>query len=62
MMSQLQSEAESLIKSVISLVYFMRGSISYHEMMEMTPYEMSVVSSFLDERLTQETKRDHPNY
>ena len=50
------------MKSVIQLVYFMRGSISYNEMMNMTFVEREMVGDFIKERLEQESKRSNPVY
>lgn len=62
MFSRLQREIRSLIKSVIKLVYFMRGAIQYDEMMDRTYIERQLISEFIDERLEQESKNPHPIY
>jgi uncharacterized protein (UPF0335 family) len=59
---RLQHEAKQIVKSIISLVYFMRGAISYQEMMRMTVGERELVSSFIEERFEQEKKNPHPVY
>ena len=59
---RLQREAQDIVKSVISLVYFMRGAISYSEMMQMSILERQLISEFLDERFEAESKSPHPVY
>jgi hypothetical protein len=59
---RLQREAQDIVKSVISLVYFMRGAISYTEMMQMSVPERHLISEFLDERFEVESKSPHPIY
>lgn len=58
----LQKDVENLIDSIISLVYFMRGSISYEEMMRRTPGERDRISTFLDKRFEVEKQNMHPVY
>ena len=62
MFNQLQREARNLIHRVVELVYYMRGSISYTEMMEMTYPERQIVSEFLENRMEMEKKNPHPVY
>lgn len=62
MFTSFRREVNGIMKSVIQLVYFMRGSISYNEMMQMTFVEREMVGDFIKERLEQESKRSHPNY
>lgn len=57
-----QREAQAIVKNVISLVYFMRGSISYTEMMQMSVPERRLISEFLDERFESESKNPNPVY
>jgi len=44
------------------MVYFMRGSLSYEEAMNMCHAERSIVMEFLKERFEQEKKNPHPVY
>ena len=62
MFSSFRREVNGIMKSVIQLVYFMRGSISYNEMMNMTFVEREMVGDFIKERLEQESKRSNPVY
>lgn len=62
MIDRMQSESRALIKSLVNLVYFMRGSISYDQMMWMTFAEREVVKDFLDERFEIEKNRTNPIY
>lgn len=62
MFRALQNEVKGLTMSVIELVYFMRGSVSYNEMMEMTPGERDLVKEFIDKRLENESDKMFPVY
>lgn len=62
MFQNMRRDIRNTIKSVITLVYFMRGSVSYNDMMNMTFVEREMVSDFISERLEQESKRMHPVY
>lgn len=62
MFKTLSKESENLVNSVISLVYFMRGAISYDDMMFRTPGERDLISTFIEERLEQEKGKENPIY
>lgn len=62
MFNDMRSDIAKTIKAVIQLVYFMRGSISYNDMMNMTHMERDMVNDFISERLEMEAKRMHPVY
>jgi hypothetical protein len=62
MFSRLKKESEALIQGIIQLVYFMRGSIQYHDMFELTPAERDLMDNFLAKRLEAEGKNPHPQY
>jgi len=62
MFNRLRGEGRALIKDVVSLTYFMRGAISYTEMMNMSFAERDLVHEFIDERLETEKKNPHPVY
>jgi uncharacterized membrane protein YbaN (DUF454 family) len=53
----LRSSADALVKEVISLVYFMRGSIQYDDMFMKTYYERKQIEEFLESRLEIESKK-----
>lgn len=59
---RMRKETRGLLKEVISLVYFMRGSIQYRDMMTMTPVEREMISDFIKDRLEQESNKTYPVY
>ena len=58
----LNKSARILIRSVVELVYYMRGSIQYDDMMWRTPFEREVMAEFIKDRLEKEAKKDFPVY
>ena len=44
------------------MVYFMRGSIQYDDMMFRTPGERDVIQEFIESRLDVENKKINPVY
>ena len=62
MIEGMENDARELIKSLISLTYFMRGSVSYNDLMWMTYGERELVKEFLDARFETESKNPYPNY
>ncbi len=62
MFASLQRESERLIDSVIQLIYFMRGALSYTEAMNMSFAERTIVTAFIDKRLESEKNNPYPNY
>lgn len=62
MFHRLRDESRGLLKEITSLVYFMRGSIQYNDMMTMTPVEREIIGDFVKERLEQERDKIHPVY
>lgn len=62
MFNQFRNDVSMTIKSIIQLVYFMRGSVGYNDMMNMTHMEREMISEFINERLEQESKRMYPVY
>jgi hypothetical protein len=56
------AESRELVRSFISLVYFMRGSISYDQMMWRTYAERVLIKEFLEERFEEEKKNPYPVY
>lgn len=62
MFHNLQITRSNIIDNIISLVYFMRGSITYTEMLNLSYYERQAISLFLEKRLEQEDKKLHPIY
>lgn len=63
MFADLKGQAGKLIENAYELVYFMRGAVSYSEILEMTPGERSIMSDFISKRIKTEIKNNpHPNY
>ena len=62
MFQSLSKESENIVNSVISLCYFMRGALSYDDMMFRTPGERDLISSFIDRRLDVEKDKPNPVY
>jgi len=62
MVDGMDRESRKLLESIVSLVYFMRGAISYNDMMWMTHGEREVIKDFLDTRFETESKNPHPVY
>lgn len=62
MLQRMGAESRELVKSFISLVYFMRGAITYDQMMWRTFAERVLIKEFLDERFEEEKKNPHPVY
>ena len=62
MFSKLRSEVKGIIRSVVEMVYFMRGSIQYDDMMFRTPGERDVIQEFIESRLDVENKKINPVY
>lgn len=62
MFNRMRMETRGLLKEVIELVYFMRGSIQYNDMMTMTPVERELIGDFIKGRLDQERENPSPVY
>jgi len=63
MFNVLRRESENLMESVISVIYFMRGSVSFQEMMcQVTPGVRGLMQEFIDKRLEIESKKMFQNY
>ncbi len=62
MFSRLGNEASNIVKHITELVYFMRGSVGYEEMMRRTPGERQIFEDFINKRLESEKKNPHPTY
>lgn len=62
MFAALRRESERLIDSILTLIYFMRGSISYSEAMNMSYAERELVGKFIEKRLEVERKNPYPVY
>lgn len=62
MFARLRREILQLVDELIELAYFMRGAITYDQMLERTPGERDRIAKFVKKRLDQESKHMHPNY
>jgi hypothetical protein len=62
MFASLQRESKRLLDSIITLIYFMRGALSYTEAMNMSQAERVIVSDFIEKRLEIEKKSPNPVY
>lgn len=62
MIIEFRTEIRSLLKDIVSLVYFMRGAIQYSDMLQLTPGERGIIRDFLAERLEDEREKQHPVY
>jgi len=55
-------ERRRIIKSIVQLAYFMRGSVQYHHLMNMSLVEREIINEFIEERLEAEGKKMYPVY
>lgn len=62
MFDRLAKDTEDLVTSIVEMVYFMRGSIGYEEMMVRTPGERQLINQFLERRLAAEKDKTNPTY
>lgn len=62
MFLRMQGDRRKMLEDVIQLVYFMRGSIQYRDMMNMTLVERQAVAEFIEKRLELEGKKMYPVY
>jgi hypothetical protein len=62
MFDRLQTEAKQIVIGLIEQVYFMRGAISYEEMMCRSYGERQLISEFLEKRLKSEKTNPYPVY
>ena len=62
MFNQYSREVNSLLREIISLIYYMRGAIQYEEMMNRSYAERRLFSEFIEARLLKESKNPYPVY
>lgn len=62
MFAQMNTERKRILSSIVQLVYFMRGSIQYKDMFEMTMVERETIDEFVTKRLESENKKMYPVY
>lgn len=62
MFDRMGKERKRIIKSIVQLVYFMRGSVQYEHMMNMSLIERQIINDFIEDRLENEAKKMYPIY
>jgi hypothetical protein len=62
MIGMMQDEARAIVDNAISLAYFMRGGITYSEIMNLTSGVRDRIEVFLKNRLESEAKSMNPVY
>ena len=62
MFKVLDKGVKDLVEGCVTLAYYMRGAISYDDLMWRTPFERQVISEFLEKRLEQQSKSPYPVY
>ena len=60
MMNSLGAEIRALVRQAFELSYFSRGAWSYASVLQMTAAEREIAAEFLNERLKQAFKMQHP--
>ena len=62
MFQRLDRQTQELVEECVQLTYFMRGAVSYEEMMRRTPGERQIIGNFVEKRLEMEAKTPYPVY
>ena len=62
MFATLQRDSERLFDNILTLIYFMRGSVSYTEAVNMSYAERQLVFRFVEKRFEIEKKNPNPVY
>lgn len=62
MFTRFQNEIQLVVDNVIELCWYMRGSISYEEMMFRTPGERQRILKFIENRMESQKKAMYPVY
>ena len=58
----LDRSTEMIIENAISLTYYMRGGISYDDMLQRTPGERAAIAEFIEKRLEAQKGSMNPVY
>lgn len=53
-------ESEALLDNVIELIYYMRGSVTYNDVMHMSRIERNATADFVNKQLEKVSKMAHP--
>lgn len=56
------AEQRALVSQTIEQTYYMRGAIQYHDMLNMTHVERTMIREFIMERLKDQNGRAFPVY
>jgi len=62
MFSRMRAEARSLLEEAVQLAWFMRGSVQYEDIKNMTPIERDIVKEFITNHMEQIKKHQFPVY
>lgn len=62
MFRNLDRSIRNLLEGVVRVVYFMRGSVQYDDIMFRTPFERQIMEEFIEKRLEAEGKKHFPMY
>ena len=62
MFESFERSSRELVKSIVEIVYFMRGAIQYDDLMWRTPFEREIMADFIKSRFEMEAKKDFPIY
>lgn len=62
MTKRMAGESRSLIKQCVELAWYMRGSIQYQTLLDMTPAERELVGDFVREHMDSIKKHSFPVY
>jgi hypothetical protein len=54
--AELGGQTRQILSEAVELIYFMKGSLSYHEVMEMTLLEKQIVAEFIEKQLNAQKK------
>lgn len=60
MIDRLNTEAKALIQSAIEISYFMRGGISYEQVLNRSALERDMMTEFINKRLEAASKMPFP--
>lgn len=58
----MELNSRNIIETIIQLVYFMRGSVQYDDMMNRTAVERQLMAEFIEKRLDAESEKMYPVY
>lgn len=59
MIDDMDVQSQSIIENVMNLVYYMRGGVSYTEVMFMSAGERSILAGIINRRIKEAA--NHPN-